>query len=95
MNGGAHEAPACPREPSGSRKVRGLLAEYGIKVPQGRSNIQPAVAGILGNGGTAETTLSPRLLDVLADMYGELVHMKERVEEDDRRDRLSESRSGC
>ncbi len=65
--------------------VRGLLAEYGIEGPQGRKNTKPAVAEILGHGGTSDTTLSPRFLDVLAELYGELVHMKERVEEDDRR----------
>ena len=64
--------------------IRGLLAEYGIEIPQGRSKIRPAVSEILGNGGTADITLPPRFLDVLAELYDELVHMDGRVEKYDR-----------
>ena len=64
--------------------VRGLLAEFGIEIPQGRGKVRPAVAEVLGNGGTADVTLPPRFLDVLADLYDELVHMDERVEKYDR-----------
>jgi len=64
--------------------IRGLLAEYGIEIPQGRWKIRPAVAEVLGNGGTADITLPPRFLDVLAELYDELVHMDERVDKYDR-----------
>ena len=64
--------------------IRGLLAEYGIEIPQGRSKIRPAVTEILGNGGTSDITLPPRFLDVLAELYDELVHMDGRVEKYDR-----------
>ncbi len=61
-------------------EIRGLLAEYGIEIPQGIWKVRPAVAEILGNGGTAGVTLPPRFLDVLAELYDELVHMDGRVE---------------
>ena len=64
--------------------IRGLLAEYGIEIPQGLWKIRPAVTEILGNGGTADVTLPPRFLDVLAELYDELVHMDGRVENYDR-----------
>ena len=63
--------------------IRGLLAEYGIEIPQGRWRVRPAVTEILGNGGTADITLPPRFLDVLAELYDELVHMDGRVEKYD------------
>ncbi len=71
--------------------IRGLLAEFGIEIPQGRSKVRPAVAEILGNGGTADTTLLPRFLDTLAELYEELVHMDGRVE---RYDRMIEAIAG-
>ncbi len=64
--------------------IRGLLAEFGIEIPQGRSKVRTAVAEILGNGGTADIALPPRFLDVLAELYEELVHMDGRVEQYDR-----------
>ena len=64
--------------------IRGLLAEFGIEIPQGRSKVRPAVAEILGNGGAGEVDLPQRFLDVLADLYDELVHMDERVDKYDR-----------
>ncbi len=60
--------------------VRGLLAEFGIEIPLGIWKVRPAVAEILGNGGTSDITLPPRFLDVLAELYDELVHMDGRVE---------------
>ena len=65
-------------------EIRGLLAEYGIEIPQGRWKVRPAVTEVLGNGGTADVTLPPRFLDVLAELYDELVHMDGRVENYDR-----------
>lgn len=64
-------------------EIRGLLAEYGIEIPQGRWKVRPAVAEILGDGGTAEITLPPQFLDVLVELYDELVHMDERMEKYD------------
>ncbi len=61
-------------------EIRGLLAKYGIEIPQGIWKVRPAVAEVLGNGGTADVTLPPRFLDVLAELYDELVHMDGRVE---------------
>ena len=40
-------------------EIRGLLAEFGIEIPQGRGKVRPAVSEILGNGGTADITLPP------------------------------------
>ena len=64
-------------------EIRGLLAEYGIEIPKGRWKVRPAVAEILGNGGTADITLPPQFLDVLAELYDEMVHMDERMEKYD------------
>ncbi len=64
--------------------IRGLLAEFGIEIPQGIWKVRPAVTEILGNGGTSDITLPPRFLDVLAELYDELVHMDGRVEKYDR-----------
>ena len=41
-------------------EIRGLLAEYGIEIPKGCWKVRPAVAEILGNGGTADITLPPQ-----------------------------------
>ena len=57
-------------------EIRGLLAEYGIEVPQGR-------AQVLGDGGTAQIDLPSQFLEVLADLYDELVHMEARVDKYD------------
>lgn len=61
-------------------EIRGLLAEYGIEIAQGRSQVRPAVAEILGDGGTTRIDLPPHFLEVLADLYDELVHMEARVQ---------------
>ena len=39
----------------------------------------PAVAELLGNGGTDQVTLSPRFLEVLAELYETLLHREQRV----------------
>lgn len=61
-------------------EIRGLLAEYGIEIAQGRRQVRPAVAEVLGCGGTATVDLPALFLDVLGDLYEELVHMEARVE---------------
>ena len=61
-------------------EIRGLLAEYGIEIAQGRSQVRPAVAEILSDGGTARINLPLHFLEVLADLYDELVHMEARVQ---------------
>ncbi len=61
-------------------EIRGLLSEYGIEIPQGRRQVRPAVAQVLGDGGMAEIDLPPLFLEVLADLYDELVHLEARVE---------------
>ena len=61
-------------------EIRGLLAEYGIEVPQGRAQVRPAVAQVLGDGGSAQIDLPAQFLEVLVDLYDELVHMETRVE---------------
>ena len=66
-------------------EIRGLLAEYGIEIPQGRQRVGPAVAQVLGDGGTTQIPLPPLFLEVLGDLYDELVHMEARVERYDAR----------
>ncbi len=64
-------------------EIRGLLAEVRIEIPQGRHHVGPVVAEILGNGGTDQVTLSARFLEVLAELHEALVHMEQRVAQDD------------
>ena len=60
-------------------EIRGLLAEFGIEIPQGRRHVAPAVAEILGDGGRGRITLPGRFLEVLAELYEALLDMDERV----------------
>ncbi len=72
--------------------VRGRLAEFGIESPQGRGQVRPAGAAMLGNGGAGEGDLRPRFLEVLADLDDERVHLDERV---DRYERMIEEMAGA
>ena len=60
-------------------EIRGMLAEFGIEIPQGRCHVAPTVAEILGDGGTDKVTLPPRFLGVLAELYEALLDMDKRV----------------
>ena len=60
-------------------EIRGLLAEFGIEIPQGRRHVAPVVADILGDGGRDRITLPGRFLEVLAELYEALLDMDERV----------------
>ena len=71
-------------------EIRGLLAEMHIEMPQGRHRVGPAVAEILGHGGTDQVTLSARFLEVLAERYEALVHREQRgAQYDDMIDRIA------
>lgn len=66
-------------------EIRGLLAEFGIEIAQGRRQVRPAIAEILGDGGTDRIDLPVQFLEVLADLYDELVHIEARVQRYDHR----------
>ena len=58
-------------------QVRGLLAEYGVEVAQGRAHLIRAVPGILED---AENGLSPFFRSLLQAAYQELVHEDQRIQ---------------
>ena len=60
-------------------EIRGLLAEFGIEIPQGRQKVAPAVSEVLGDGGTDKITLPGRFVATLHELYNELLHMTARI----------------
>ena len=58
-------------------QVRGLLAEQGIEIGQGRARVRAALPGILADG---ENGLSGGFRELLQDAYETLVRMDERLE---------------
>ena len=63
-------------------QLRGLLAEYGVEIAQGRSQVRQALPGILEDG---ENGLSPMFRASLGELYEALVHMDERIAELDQK----------
>ena len=57
-------------------QLRGLLAEYGVEIAQGRSQVRRALPGILEDG---ENGLSAAFRECLGELYEELVRMDERI----------------
>ncbi len=57
-------------------QIRGLLAEYGITIPQGRAHVRPCLAAILED---AENGLSALFRASLQGLAEELLHLDERV----------------
>ena len=62
-------------------QIRGLLAEYGIEIAQGRHHVRRTLPGILED---AENELSPEFRACLQALYEELVHLDARIEQLDR-----------
>lgn len=58
-------------------QIRGLLAEYGLVVPQGRATLRRAIPGLLED---AENGLSFDFRHLLASLYDDLVALDERVQ---------------
>ena len=59
-------------------QIRGLLAEYGIEIAQGRHQVRKALPGILED---AENELSPGFREGLGALYEALVSMDARIEQ--------------
>ena len=66
-------------------QIRGLLAEFGIEIPQGRSHVRAVLPDILGDGGTGDVSLDPLFLEMLSGLYEALVQLEDRVAELDRK----------
>ncbi len=66
------------RRTAQSNQVRGLLLEYGIVIPQGISHVRKQLPLILE---TADNGLSGLFRELLSELYEELVHMDNRVNE--------------
>ena len=62
-------------------QIRGLLAEYGTEIAQGRHHVRRALPGILED---AENALSPGFRECLGELYEVLVSMDARIEQLDR-----------
>ncbi len=78
-------SPAVGERTALGNRIRGLLAEFGIEIAQGNSHIAPTVQQIPGDGGTGLVTLHPLFPDTLDDLYQELQHKEQRIEEFNRR----------
>jgi transposase len=65
-------------------QIRGLLAEYGIVLRQGASELRRALPGILED---AENGLPDLAREVFADLYAQLVAAEERIAEYEQRNR--------
>ena len=59
-------------------QVRGLLAEYGVEIAQGRAQVRQALPEILED---AENALSTFLRSLLQESYEELKHQDERIDQ--------------
>ena len=64
-----------------TNQIRGLLMEYGIEIPQGRSHVRGQIPRILED---AENGLSARFRGLLSDLYEEIVRLDARIEDLDR-----------
>jgi transposase len=74
-------------------QIRGLLAEYGIVIGQGRRRVRGCLPGILED---AENGLSVEFRELLQGLYEELVHLDERIEKFDQRlEQLSRENAQC
>ena len=62
-------------------QIRGLLAEYGIEIAQGRHHVRKRLPDILEDG---ENGLSPGFRGWLCELYEELVHLDARIGQLDR-----------
>ncbi len=63
-------------------QIRGLLAEYGIVIPQGVTAVRRALPGILEDG---ENGLSDLSRDCFAELYAELVMLDEKIAQDEKK----------
>ena len=76
-----------------SNQVRGLLAEYGIVIPQGLRNVRKQLPSVLED---AENELSDIARESFAQLYGEFVALDDRIDILTRRIKLvSESNEKC
>ena len=63
-------------------QIRGLLLEYGVKIPQGRHQVRSRIPEILQD---AHNGLNPLFRELLHGLYEELVRLDERIGEYDHR----------
>lgn len=64
------------RRTAQANQIRGLLLEYGIIIPKGITYVRKAIPLILKD---AENSLSSLFRELLNELYGEMVHLDERV----------------
>ena len=63
-------------------QLRGLLAEYGVVLPQGANQVRSRLPALLEDGGEA---LPPLAVELFRDLYEELVQLEQRIAACDRR----------
>jgi len=76
---------AVSRRTAQINQIRGLLLEYGIDIPKGRCHVREQLPCILEN---AENRLTDLFRTLLSDLYEELVHLDERIEEYEKKIKL-------
>lgn len=65
-----------------ANQMRGLLAEYGVTIPQGISNIRNKISGILED---AENDLTMLTREIIADLYEQLCLLNQSIASYDKR----------
>ena len=60
-----------------SNQIRGLLAEYGVTIPQGINHLRKCLAEILGDN---PANMSALILHCLIDLYEHFKHLDEKIE---------------
>jgi len=74
-------------------QLRGLLAEYGVVLPQGASHVRSKLPALLEN---SSESLPPLAIELFRDLYEELVQLDQRIGVCDRRvERLYRGNSVC
>ncbi|TAK52501.1 MAG: IS110 family transposase, partial [Gammaproteobacteria bacterium] len=63
-------------------QLRGLLAEYGLVLPQGANQVRSQLPALLDHSGES---LPPLALELLRELYDELVQLERRIDASDRR----------
>jgi len=67
-------------------QLRGLLAEYGVVLPQGASHVPSKLPALLED---CSESLPPLAVELFRDLYEELVQLEQRIDAHERRVELS------
>jgi len=65
------------RRTAQANQIRGLLMEYGLVLPKGRSHVRKGIPDILED---AENSLTSLFRELLNDIYKEMIHIDEQIQ---------------